>query len=172
LTDEPEPRTDPRFYAIRDAALANRAEAAILLAHDSTLIEVKNSIGETALHFLVVEDDRPSVEWLMERGAGVNTQNDFGNTPFMEAAGLGYLEMCEFLLSRGADMEVRNESAGTALSEAAQSGQQSVVEMLLARLPVEADINAYFDPIEAEMVLDVGGAIADLLSSRGLRRPL
>lgn len=170
MSEKSEPKTEPRFYAIRNAAFADREEAARLLAEDPTLIAVTNSIGETPLHFLVVEDDRPSVEWLMERGAEVDTRNNFGATPLMEAASLGYLEMCEFLLSRGADIEARSGDGDTALSEAAQSGQQAVVAMLLKRVPQESDINTYFRPLVAEMVLDSSGAVADLLESRGLRR--
>ena len=170
MSDESASITDPRFYSIRDAAFDDREEAGRLLAQDPTLIAVTNSIGETALHFLVVEDDRPSVEWLLERGAAIDTRNIFGATPLMEVAYLGYLEMCEFLISRGADIEARKKNGGTALSEAAQSGEQAVVEMLLNRLPADTDINTYFHPMMAEIVLDKGGAIANLLESRGLRR--
>jgi ankyrin repeat protein len=137
------------FYAIRDAAYFDRGAAARLLAEDPMLIEVRNSIGETALHYLVVEDELPAVEWLLDRGADVNTRNDFGSTPLMEAAALGYLEMCEFLLNRGADFELRNHNDDTAISEAARSGQQTVLEMPLNRLPLDANINTYFDDVSS-----------------------
>ncbi|HEV2972959.1 MAG TPA: ankyrin repeat domain-containing protein [Pirellulales bacterium] len=169
MADASKNRTDPRFYAIRDAAYSDRGTAAKLLAQDPTLIDVRNSVGETALHYLVVENDLPSVEWLLERGADVNTCNDFGSTPLLEAAGLGYLELCEFLVKRGADMETRNKIDETAMSWAADRGQQSVLTMLLNRLQAEADINAYFDGVSAEMTLKRGGAIADILTARGLK---
>ncbi len=170
MPDESENKTDPRFYAIRNAAYVDREEAGRLLAQAPALITVRNSIGETALHFLVIENDRLSVEWLLARGADVNTRNNFGETPLMEAAGIGYVEMCEFLLANGADMKAESEAGETAISEAAQSGKREVLEMLLSRLPADADINAYFRKTTADSVIEDGGVIADLLTSRGLRR--
>jgi hypothetical protein len=41
--------------------------------------------------------------------------------------------------------------------------------MLLNRLPVDANINAYFDEVSSEMVLKKRGPVADLLAARGLK---
>ena len=170
MPEENKITADARFYAFRNAACFDRGEAALLLAQDPTLIEVRNSIGETALHFLIVENDFTAMEWLLERGADINTRNDFTNTPLMEAARLGYLKMCEYLLSRGADLGARTDDGETAISGAAQSGKQEVLEMLLSRLPEDADINDYFDNLSPDMILDNDNAIASLLSARGLKR--
>jgi ankyrin repeat protein len=105
----------------------------------------------------------------LDRGADVNTRNDFGETPLMNAASLGYFKMCELLLKRGADLEVRATSEETAISKAAQSGERSVLMMLLDLLPAGADINAYFDDIIADITLKDGGEIAKLLAARGLK---
>jgi ankyrin repeat protein len=161
--------TDPRFYEFRDAVFADRASAEKLLAKDPQLIAVRSSIGETAMHYLAVEDELESVEWLLDRGADVNTRNDFGETPLMNAASLGYFKMCELLLKRGADLEARDSSEETAISKAAQSGEKSVLMMLLGLLPAGADINAYFDDITADITLKHGGEIAEFLAARGLK---
>ena len=115
--------------------------------------------GETAFHLMVVENDFPSVQWLLERGTDINTRNMFGNTPLMEAAGLGYREMCEFLLAHGADIEARSESEETALSEAAKREEPDMLRILLKHLPPEADINTYFNKLDADMILDKGGSV-------------
>ena len=81
---------DPRFYAFRDAVWCDKAEAARLLAEDPSLIAVRNSIGETVMHYLAVENERASVEWLLDRGADVNTRNNFGSTP-LDGSGLAWL---------------------------------------------------------------------------------
>ena len=164
-----ENRADPRFYAFRDAAFYDKAEAARMLAEDPSLVGVKNSIGETAMHYLAVENELASVEWLLDRGADVNTRNDFGGTPLMDSASLGYREICEMLLKRGADMAMQDINGDTAISKAAQTGERSVLIMLLNRIPADADINAYFDDISAESMLKDGGPIADLLADRGLK---
>ncbi len=161
--------TDPRFYAFRDSVWCDKAGAARLLAEDPSLIAVRSSIGETVMHYLAVENERGSVEWLLDRGADVNTRNDFGGTPLMDAASLGYLELCEYLLSRGADMGVSDSNDDTAISKAAETGQQPVLTMLLNRLSADTDINNYFDGVTAEMTLKRGGEIAELLAARGLK---
>jgi len=169
LSEENANETDPRFYAIRNAAYADLDEASRLLASDPTLIHVENSIGETACHFLVVENEFPSVEWLLGQGAEINTQNDFGNTPLMEAATLGYFEMCRFLLAHGADLSIKDKTDDTAISGVAYRGRQKVLELLLSYLPPEADINDYFHWVMVEMILEKGGAIAEILKARGLQ---
>lgn len=158
-----------RFNAILSAVHLDGERAATLLEEDPTLIDARNVVGESALHYFVVEVDLPSVQWLLQRGANLNTRNNFGSTPLIDAARLGYLQMCEFLLSRGADLELRNVNGETAISAAATSGQQAVLEMLLGHLPPRFDISSYFDSVEAEMALKKSGPIADLLVARGLK---
>lgn len=161
--------SDKRFYAFRDAAACDTAAAAKMLADDPSLIDVRSSLGETAMHYLAVENVQDAVQWLIDRGANVNTRNDFGATPLADAASLGYLELCELLQARGAVIEAFDKNGESAISRAAQSGQQAVMEMLLGRLPPDVDINAYFDDVSSEMTLKRGDAIADLLTSRGLK---
>jgi ankyrin repeat protein len=160
---------DPEFYAFRDAALCDKSEAAGMLERDPSLIAVRNSVGETALHYLVVENELASVEWLVDRGADVNTRDDFGGTPLMHAAVLGYMELCEFLLSRGAIIEIHDDNGETAISKVAERGKREALDMLLSRLPVDADINTYFDELSADSTLKHGGEIAELLEARGLK---
>ena len=78
--------TDPRFYQLRNAAYADRSAARELIANDASIVEAKNSIGETALHFLVVENQLEAVEFLAQHGSDVNNRNDFGTPAIIEAA--------------------------------------------------------------------------------------
>jgi len=140
-----------------------------MLERDPSLIAVRNSVGETAMHYLVVENELASVEWLTDRGADVNTRDNFDETPLMHAALLGYMELCDFLLSRGAVIEFRDENGETAISKVAESGKREALDMLLSHLPADADINAYFDDLSADSTLKHGGEIAELLEARGLK---
>ena len=69
----------PSWYEWRDA-IAGRdfATAAATIQIDPALIKTTNGIGETALHFLAVENDAMGVAWLDEQGADINCENDFG----------------------------------------------------------------------------------------------
>ena len=63
----------PSWYELRDA-IAGRdfATAAATIQIDPALIKTTNGIGETALHFLAVENDAMGVAWLDEQGADIN----------------------------------------------------------------------------------------------------
>lgn len=161
--------SNERFYLIRNAAYSDLEAAERLVREDPSLVHARNGIGETAFHFLVVEDAHKPVQWLFARGSDINTTNDFGSTPLLEAAGLGYVEMCRWLLANGADMRIKNQYDDTALSQAAQSEQRETLELLLARLPSDEDINMYFDSLNVSVLFDRNGHIAELLQQRGLR---
>ncbi len=90
--DESENQTDPRFYELRKAAYSDPDRTHDLIASDPAIVDARNSIDETALHFLVVEDEREAVEMLAANGSDVNCRNAFGDAAIMEAAQLGYVE--------------------------------------------------------------------------------
>ncbi len=46
-----------RFYEIRNAYVSDVATASAAVAADGSLLEVRSGLGETVLHWLVVEDD-------------------------------------------------------------------------------------------------------------------
>ncbi|MBW4472933.1 MAG: ankyrin repeat domain-containing protein [Stenomitos rutilans HA7619-LM2] len=96
-----EAEANNQFYELRDAAFVDPNAAEDFLSEYPSSIHAKNSIGETALHFLAVENAIESVRSLLEQGADINTTNNFGDTPLSEAASLGYLELYRFLLDNG-----------------------------------------------------------------------
>lgn len=68
-------------------------------------------------------------------GVNVNTQNQFGDTPLMEAAYSGNLELTNLLLEvPGVDTNIQNNSGYTALMWAAEKGHHHIVDILL-RIP-------------------------------------
>jgi len=103
---KPEITKDGKFYELRNAAYANLPEARRLIQEDPPIVSAKNSIGETALHFLVVENLLEAVEFLAQHGSDVNNLNNFGTSAIVEAAQLGYVEMVDLLLNLGADIDV------------------------------------------------------------------
>jgi len=71
---------------------------------------------------------------LIESGANVNTRDNKGNTPLIEAAFFKYPDLVELLLQKGADVTIANSSGDTALTEAVRAGHTQVVKALLPRL--------------------------------------
>ncbi len=102
-----------------------------LLRQEPELLEARTGLGETALHYLAVENQLRAVVLLVEAGAQVNTLNSCGGTPLSEAASLGYVELVEYLLSQGARLHIAGQGDPT-LHEAVRSSNAAVVQLLLA----------------------------------------
>ena len=91
-----------RLGASQTPHLASRLEE--LLAESPALLHMMNSIGETVLHFLAVENDLDGVSWLHARGADLNTKNVFGDPVLFEVASLGHKELFNWFRENGADL--------------------------------------------------------------------
>jgi len=166
----PERKVDPRFYTFRDSVHNNPKAAEEMLARNPDLIRLNNGIGETALHFLAVENHVEEVTWLIEHGAEVDSLNDFKQTPLMEVAGAGLLEMCKLLVSQGANIRYVSPWGESVLSTAASHDQVEVVEYLLGLLPPEEGVNKFFENVDAEMTLKHSPKCTALLTPRGLTK--
>jgi uncharacterized protein len=160
-----------KFYEFVATVFHNPVDAAAFLAEYPTILKAKNSIGETPLHFLVIENAINSVHYLLEFGADINTTNESGETPLFNAAQLGYLEMCCFLLEHGANPQTTDFQGNTALSFAAEYGKLSVVKLLLAQLGETENINEYFESSTVWCLVEENSDISSLLKARGLINP-
>jgi ankyrin repeat protein len=80
-----------------------------LLKQHPGLLEERNGLGETVLHFLAVENNQPAVAWLHEQGADVNVTNAFGTPVLFEVAQLGYRDLFLWLVQHGADPNRRGK---------------------------------------------------------------
>ena len=162
---------DSRFYDLRDAACADLSLAAALIQADPTILDARNSIGETAFHFLVVENEVEIAKWMLDRDAAVNARNHFGATPLIEAAGLGYLNMCKLLLKHGADLRMRNDCGDTAIATAAENGKVAVMKFLMKQIGDDEQICSYFSSLTLSLVIREKSRVAELLKARELADP-
>jgi 26S proteasome non-ATPase regulatory subunit 10 len=163
--------SDPRFYQLRDAASSAREEAERLIAADPSILEAKSGIGETAFHYVVVEDALEIAEFLRANGSTVDTTNDFGDTPFVDAASLGWLDMCQYLISHGANFRYINPASGeSAFSRAGVNKQVEVLEYLIRLLKSDEDINHFISDTDAEVIFENCPSSAALLIKRGLKK--
>ena len=131
-------QTDPRFYQVRNALADGDFSTALKLRNEEPgVVHFQNGLGETVLHFLAVENHQESVAWLLEQGADINTRNDFGDTPLMDAVLLGYFDLCRFLLDKGTGLQYANHTGKTALTIAAtkacKTGDTVILSLLLQR---------------------------------------
>ena len=86
--------TDPKWSHFRDVIYSGDfSQAEIILRADPALLHMMNSIGETVLHFLAIEDDQDGVAWLHARGADIDNKNAFGEPLIFEVGSVGHKEM-------------------------------------------------------------------------------
>ena len=89
---------------------AEYSDAKAFLDKHPELRDKRNSIGETVLHFLVVENNIEGVRWLAKNGFDPHVENEFGQSTLFEAASLEYFPMVDWLLENGADLEHKDQN--------------------------------------------------------------
>lgn len=156
------------FYELRDAFIHDLAKAESMIAADRGLLNARNSLGETVLHWLAIENALAEVRLLIRLGADVNCINESGRTPLMEIAMLGLEDMCRLLLEHGANVRHVSDEGESALSHAALSKRKHLLHLLLAQFPAGESLQPYFDEMDLEMLLMKDNEVSKLLQSRGL----
>jgi ankyrin repeat protein len=124
--------SEERIIQLIKTFMEDTEHALHLLDEDPGLVQEKTSLGETALHYLAVENQLEAVKKLYKRGADINTVNDFGGTPLSDAVSLGYVELVRVLLERGARVEGLFSSNEPILHEAVRSGKPEIIHLLIA----------------------------------------
>lgn len=106
-----------------------------ILTADS--LRLRNSIGETLLHYFAVEREIETVRILLDKGAEIDAIDTGRRTPLMEASMLGYPEIVRLLLDHGADPNLQTQGE-TALRNAVLSQMYEVADVLIS---AGADVN-------------------------------
>jgi hypothetical protein len=133
-----------------------------MLDSDPSLLSLRDPCGETALHYLAIEDELEAVSWLISMGAEVNPRSQEDETPLSDAAGLGNLDMVKLLLAHGAAPNV----AGIRGSPLGRATSVEIVEPLLA---AGADPNFAADDPLGQAVAGHRRAVAERLVRAGAR---
>ena len=131
-------------YELIRVAVGNHAKVQQLIEAHPDLLRQRTSLGETALHHLVVENYVEAVRFLIGLGADVNSRNKCGETPLLDAAALGHLDMVKLLIASDADTTVISKTRGFVLHCAASSGNLEVLRILAAVPDKDIDIRDDF----------------------------
>ena len=138
-----------------------------LLVKEPALIEARDGLGETALHYLAVENQIAAVKVLIASGAKFNTLSDVGGTPLSEAASLGYVELVTYLLSMGAQIRVDGQDEST-IHQAVRSGKPEMVKLILEAGADANEVGALEDtPLHVAAEEDNNADIVRLLVAAG-----
>ncbi|KAJ4005488.1 hypothetical protein NW766_011037 [Fusarium irregulare] len=108
-----------------------------LLLHDVFLDEKAD--GHTPLHCVTYSTNVELVQLLINRGASLETANDWGWTPLAWATGSSNYEVAEWLIKKGANLAVHVESFGSLMHIACNLGNLKTVKLLRSK---GVDINS------------------------------
>ncbi len=76
------------------------------------------------------------VEILLDAGANIDAQNDFGSTPVMTAANRARYDLLLFLLERGADYKIKNNAGWTLANIVANDAGRLIHKVELGRMKI------------------------------------
>ncbi|XP_071620750.1 ankyrin repeat domain-containing protein 18A-like [Heliangelus exortis] len=92
---------------------------------------LRDVVGNTALHLAVLSCSPKVVELLLDHNANLDAKNKEGFTPLSLAVSKGQVETAEFLLRMGADVHARDQQQRTPLMMAASVGKMKLIQVLL-----------------------------------------
>lgn len=153
-----------------DACFHDVAAAEMLVRRDPNYVQYRDGVGETAFHYVVVENRIDLAAALLNLGSAIDTQDESGATPLMHSVMLGYEELVHWLVLNGAALEPRNENGETALALATGNDKQAIFRLLIA-LPRKHSIDFYYDDLSAQSVFENESlAMRDELMRLGLSK--
>ncbi|OQE17250.1 hypothetical protein PENSTE_c021G01308 [Penicillium steckii] len=137
-------------YALCDAALLGRNdEVWLLLTRSDIGIDVlsraksfpkgvrmgkdlvRDLSAQTPFSLAAASGNTATVRLLLQRGAELNSRDDFGRTPLLLAAQFGHTTVTQILLNMGASIESKDKKNVTALMYAAMNGHGDTINELL-----------------------------------------
>jgi ankyrin repeat protein len=120
----------PASYRLTDAAKTGDLATVKSLLRRGTLVDKRNSQGNTALILAVWHNHMDIVRFLIDHGADVNKKSLAGSTALLVAARYSRTEAVRLLLDKGADIDAATPQGSTALTLALKEGKQDIILML------------------------------------------
>ena len=122
------PATDAIWQSVRDGDLSRLAKC---LAGAPGLANAVNADGNSLLYEAVGSPDIGVIEHLLNNGAEVNFQNQFGRTPLHRAADENREAVVRLLLTNGAEVNARDCRGSTPLIASAEFAGLLVLKLLV-----------------------------------------
>jgi ankyrin repeat protein len=93
---------DPLLVELVRAAVFDPKRARQLVADHPGVLDLRTGLGETAFHYLAIENYAAAVQLLIDLSAQVNVTNDFGASALEEAELAGAADAAATLRRAGA----------------------------------------------------------------------
>ena len=132
--------------ALMLASAGGHIEIVALLVANGANLDLTDEYGHSALRMAcgaakssVKESHRAVVKLLCEKGASAKVLCDYGWTPLMKAAEMGYLEMAKSMLEcSDVDINAKEKGGETALDKAKDKEHLEIIELFLSKGAVES----------------------------------
>jgi ankyrin repeat protein len=122
-----------------------------LLVDNAALVNLKDSDGNTPLHYAAATARRDVVEYLIKQGASIRAVSKSRDTPLHRAAASVNRDAVELLLQEGADAKASNEHGDTPLHGLAGSSLRDAVKvatlLLAAGAPADTENHKGWRPL-------------------------
>lgn len=102
-----------------------------ILLEYGAIIDVKDSIGHTPLHYACGCGNIDAIKLLIDHHARLNYQDEGGNTPLHLAAYAGHYDVVKLLLSKNARFDLKDRRDQVPLMKAVEEGHDTIVKLLL-----------------------------------------
>lgn len=131
------PLSAQNIHEIAKQGYLEQAKAS--LAKDPQLVHTKDEHGRTPLHWACSEAHMAVMEYLIAKGANVNSRDNHLIAPLHIAAVTNQLIVADILITHGANTDIKDAEDRTPLHSACRSGHYDMVALLLTK---GAHINA------------------------------
>jgi ankyrin repeat protein len=101
-----------------------------VIQRNPTIINAKDSKGDTALIIAIARSDQKWTGFLLNQGADPNLAGAGGDTPLIAAARVGFDDATGWLLDMGAKVDAANRMGETPLIIAVQQRDRAMVKQL------------------------------------------
>lgn len=120
---------DPLRNAVRQGHAEN---IQVLLAYRTSTEEILKLLPQSTTALITVASCGyfESVQFLLDNGAQIDTQNDEGHTALISAAKNGHFEVVKLLVEKGANIDIKDERGDTALFWAVFYDRQEIARYL------------------------------------------
>lgn len=94
-----------------------------MISNNSDIINAKDAFGFVALHNVMCEEQRSTISYLIDYGADVNAQNEYGIAPLHLVC---FVENAELLIEAGANIHITDKKGNTPLHTLATDGEERI----------------------------------------------
>ncbi|MCX8199958.1 MAG: ankyrin repeat domain-containing protein [Candidatus Micrarchaeota archaeon] len=115
------------------ASMCNRINVVSHLLRANACIDVRTSIGDTALMWSAWLGEAKLAKMLIAAGADVNARNFSGSTALMLACASGSLRIAKMLVNKGAGILIEDHWRHTAIDIAQMCGNSDIANYLLRK---------------------------------------